>query len=69
MILVFSTPPQPLQPGPEEGPLEGKKGVAVAPSLLPAPTMSQPRLSFLPQSRQQAGISLGAFVSGGSFSV
>lgn len=38
MILVFSTPPQPLQPGPEEVPLEGKKGVADAPSLLPAPT-------------------------------
>lgn len=69
MILVFSTPPQPLQPGPEEGPLEGKKGMAVAPSMLPAPTHEPALAQFSATSRQQAGISLEAFVSGGSFSI
>ena len=68
MILVFSTPPH-FQPGPEEGPLEGQKGMAVAPSMLPAPTHKPALAQFSATSRQQAGISLEAFVSGGSFSI
>ena len=53
MTLVFSTPLQPLQPGPEEGPLKGKKGVAVAPSLLPAPT-HEPAPTQLSATKQTA---------------
>ena len=49
----LNEPLQPLQPGPEEGPLKGKKGVAVAPSLLPAPT-HEPAPTQLSATKQTA---------------
>lgn len=68
MTLLFPVPQQPLQQSTEEGHRRAKgKGPLPLICSLPPPT-SQPPLRFLPQ-RQQATVSLGAFVSGGSFSV